>query len=134
MTTSRRRPDPGTLARRVSPGWNARLAGAGRRTRRVGTPDSRVWGRVAPPLVLVAVGLVAWQWYVTAAEVRPQVLPSPSRVLEQGWAFREQIWANTVPTLQVTAVGFTVSLVLAWVLAIAVDFSPWLRRALMPLL
>src|SRR5687767_4148157 len=106
MTTSRRRPDPGTLAvsepadevgsraeratRRVSPGWNARLAGAGRRTRSAGTSDSRVWGRVAPPLVLVAVGLVAWQWYVTAADVRPQVLPSPLRVLEQGWAFREQ--------------------------------------------
>jgi ABC-type nitrate/sulfonate/bicarbonate transport system permease component len=90
--------------------------------------------RVAPPLVLVALGLVVWQWYVTAAGVRPQVLPSPLRVVEQGWAYREQLWANTVPTLQVTAVGFTVSLVLGWVLAVAVDFSPWLRRALTPLL
>ena len=90
--------------------------------------------RIAPPLLLVAIGLVAWQSYVTAADVRPQVLPSPLRVVEQGWEFREQIWANTVPTLQVTAVGFTVSLVLGWVLAIAVDFSSWLRRALMPLL
>ena len=89
-------------------------------------------GRAA--LVLVAVGLVAWQWYVTASGVRPQVLPSPLRVLEQGWAFREQIWANTVPTLQVTAVGFAVSLALGWALAVAVDFSPWLRRALTPLL
>jgi ABC-type nitrate/sulfonate/bicarbonate transport system permease component len=90
--------------------------------------------RVAPPLVLVALGLAVWQWYVTAAGVRPQVLPSPLRVVEQGWAYREQLWANTVPTLQVTAVGFTVSLVLGWVLAVAVDFSPWLRRALTPLL
>ncbi|OLT11676.1 nitrate ABC transporter permease [Pseudonocardia sp. CNS-139] len=93
----------------------------------------RTLRRLAPPLVLVALGLVAWQWYVTAADVRPQVLPSPLRVVEQGWAFRDQIWANTVPTLQVTAVGFTVSLVLGWALAIAVDFSPWLRRALVPL-
>jgi ABC-type nitrate/sulfonate/bicarbonate transport system permease component len=90
--------------------------------------------RVAPPLVLVAVGLAAWQWFVTAADVRPQVLPSPLRVLVQGWAHREQLWTNTVPTLQVTAVGFTVSLVLGWTLAIAIDFSPWLRRALTPLL
>jgi ABC-type nitrate/sulfonate/bicarbonate transport system permease component len=90
--------------------------------------------RVAPPLVIVAVGLAGWQWYVTAAGVRPQILPSPLRVLEQGWAFREQLWANTLPTLQVTAVGFTVSLVLGWSIAIAIDFSPWLRRALTPLL
>ena len=87
-----------------------------------------------PSLVLVAVGLIAWQWLVTASGVRPQVLPSPLRVAEQGWAAREQIWANTVPTLQVTAVGFAVSLALGWVIAIAVDFSPWLRRALTPLL
>ena len=90
--------------------------------------------RLAPPLMLVAVGLVAWQWYVTAADVRPQVLPSPLRVLEQGWAAREQLWVNMLPTLQVTAVGFAVSLVLGWAIAIAVDFSSWLRRALTPLL
>jgi ABC-type nitrate/sulfonate/bicarbonate transport system permease component len=100
----------------------------------VRSPVRRLLGRAWPPLVLVAVGLVAWQWCVTAFGVRPQVLPSPLRVLEQGWAFREQIWTNTVPTMQVTAVGFAVSLALGWALAIAVDFSPWLRRALTPLL
>ncbi|MGE0298303.1 ABC transporter permease [Pseudonocardia sp.] len=87
-----------------------------------------------PAALLVAAGLAVWQWYVTAFDVRPQVLPSPLRVVEQGWAFREQIWTNTVPTLQVTAVGFAVSLVLGWAIAIAVDFSPWLRRAVTPLL
>jgi ABC-type nitrate/sulfonate/bicarbonate transport system permease component len=122
MTTSHRSPEPATLAVPE------------RGTRRAAASDSRVWGRVGPPVVLVVAGLVAWQWYVTAAGVRPQVLPSPLRVLEQGWAFRDQIWANTVPTLQVTAVGFAVSLALGWALAIAVDFSPWLRRALTPLL
>jgi ABC-type nitrate/sulfonate/bicarbonate transport system permease component len=90
--------------------------------------------RVGPPLVVVLAGLGVWQWCVVAFDVRPQVLPSPLRVAEQGWAYREQLWANTVPTLQVTAVGFTVSLALGWALAVAVDFSPWLRRALTPLL
>jgi ABC-type nitrate/sulfonate/bicarbonate transport system permease component len=95
----------------------------------------RWWaGRVVPPLVLVVLGLAVWQWYVTAYDVRPQVLPSPLRVLEQGWAFRAELWANTLPTLQVTGVGFAVSLALGWALAVAVDFSPWLRRALTPLL
>jgi ABC-type nitrate/sulfonate/bicarbonate transport system permease component len=91
-------------------------------------------GRVAPPLVLVVAVLVVWQWYVDAYAVRPQVLPSPLRVVEQGWAYRDQLWTNTLPTLQVTVVGFAVSLVVGWGLAVAVDFSPWLKRALTPLL
>ena len=95
---------------------------------------ARWLGRVAPPLVLVAAGLAGWQWYVDSHAVRPQVLPSPWRVVAQGWAYREQLWANTVPTLAVTAVGFTASLALGWALAIAIDFSPWLRRALTPVL
>ena len=111
-------------------------SGAGRPSGRVATRSRarRVLDRAWPPLLLVVAGLVVWQWCVTAFAIRPQVLPSPLRVLQQGWAFREQIWANTVPTVQVTAVGFAVSLALGWALAVAVDFSPWLRRALTPLL
>jgi ABC-type nitrate/sulfonate/bicarbonate transport system permease component len=101
------------------------------RTRR----DPTRWvGRVGPALALVLAGLVVWQVAVDASGVRPQVLPSPLRVVEQGWAFRATLWANTVPTLQVTAVGFTVSLAIGWAIAVAVDFVPWLRRAVTPLL
>ena len=87
-----------------------------------------------PAVAVVAVALVVWQVYVDASGVRPQVLPSPLRVLEQGWAAREALWTNTLPTLQATAVGFAVSLACAWVIAVLIDFSPWLRRALTPLL
>jgi ABC-type nitrate/sulfonate/bicarbonate transport system permease component len=90
--------------------------------------------RWVPPVVLVAIALGGWQWYVTAFDVRPQVLPPPLRVVEQGWAYREVLWANTVPTLQETAIGFAVSLALSWLIAIAADFSPLVRRALTPLL
>jgi ABC-type nitrate/sulfonate/bicarbonate transport system permease component len=89
---------------------------------------------VWPALAVVASLLLVWQVGVSVSGVRPQVLPSPLRVLEQGWAFRDALWTNTVPTLQVTVVGFAASLVVAWALAIAVDFSPFLRRALTPLL
>ena len=116
----------------TGPGRGTEPAGAGREP--VRSPARRLLNRIWPALLLVAAALGLWQWSVTAFAIRPQVLPSPLRVIEQGWAFRAQIWANTVPTLQVTAVGFAVSLALGWVLAIAVDFSPWLRRALTPLL
>ncbi|MFY2790956.1 ABC transporter permease [Rhodococcus sp. KRD162] len=90
--------------------------------------------RWAWPAVTVVVALIAaWQLYVQISGIRPQVLPSPARVVVQGWAQRDAIAENAAATLQVTLVGFAVSLALAWLLAIAVDFSPWLRRAFVPL-
>lgn len=86
------------------------------------------------PAVVVAIALVAlWQIYVTISGIRPQVLPSPARVLDQGWLHRDDIAVHAWATLQVTLVGFAVSLIVAWALAVLVDFSSWLRRAFVPL-
>ena len=97
-------------------------------------PRPGPWRRVWPALALLSALIAAWQLYVTVSGIRPQVLPSPWRVLEQGWAARAALWANTVPTLQVTAIGFAVSLVLGWALAIAADNVSWIKRAFTPLL
>jgi ABC-type nitrate/sulfonate/bicarbonate transport system permease component len=86
-----------------------------------------------PSIVTVAVLVTVWQIYVVTSGVRPQVLPAPVRVVEQGWAHRDEIATHAAATLQVTLIGFAVSLSAAWVLAVIVDFSPWLRRALVPL-
>ncbi|WP_280348361.1 ABC transporter permease [Nocardia neocaledoniensis] len=88
---------------------------------------------VLPSVVTVAALVVVWQVYVTVSGIRPQVLPSPLRVVRQGWAHREEIGSHASATLQVTLLGFALSLTLAWLLAIVVDFSPWLRRAFVPL-
>ncbi|AWG98559.1 ABC transporter permease [Rhodococcus ruber] len=97
-------------------------------------PTRNSWARrVAPAALTVAALALGWQLYVAVSGIRPQVLPSPTRVLEQGWAHRTDIAGHAWSTLQVTLVGFAVSLAVAWALAIVVDFSPWLRRALVPL-
>ncbi|WP_084486779.1 ABC transporter permease [Nocardia sienata] len=88
---------------------------------------------VLPSVVMVALLVVLWQVYVEVSGIRPQLLPSPARVVAQGWAHREKIGVHAAATLQVTLTGFAVSLSLAWLLAVVVDFSPWLRRALVPL-
>ncbi|MGW0181368.1 ABC transporter permease [Nocardia sp. NPDC003345] len=88
---------------------------------------------VLPSVVTVAVLVACWQVYVEVSGIRPQLLPSPLRVVRQGWAHRDEIGAHAAVTLQVTLTGFAVSLSLAWLLAVVVDFSPWLRRALVPL-
>jgi ABC-type nitrate/sulfonate/bicarbonate transport system permease component len=109
---------------RVAPGRSTKFTAHGRRSLAL----------ILPPLVIVLAILVAWQIAVTVAGTKPTVLPSPLRILEQGWLARDVIWLNTVPTLQETAIGFAVSLAVGWTLAIIIDFSPLLRRALLPLL
>lgn len=92
------------------------------------------WQAVAVPLGFLGALVVVWEVAVRVSGVRPQVLPAPSLVAASGWDHREAIAGHAVATLGVTAVGFAVSLVCAWALAIAVDFSPLLRRAALPLM
>jgi ABC-type nitrate/sulfonate/bicarbonate transport system permease component len=91
-------------------------------------------GVILPPLALIVILLALWQTAVTSGGVDPTVLPSPLRIVQQGWIARGIIWTNTAPTLLETLIGFAVSLAVAWFLAIVIDFSTLLRRALMPLL
>jgi ABC-type nitrate/sulfonate/bicarbonate transport system permease component len=119
----------GCVAPTVAPTVVRRSA---RRRRRL--DPRRIVGTALPPVLILAALLVAWEVAVNVSGVRPQVLPTPSRVLSEGWAQRESIELHTRATLQVTMVGFVFSLLVAWVIAIVVDFSPWLRRGVMPLL
>ncbi|MSQ31211.1 MAG: ABC transporter permease [Dehalococcoidia bacterium] len=91
-------------------------------------------GRVLPALLLAAAILAAWEAYTRASGIRPQVLPPPSRVLLEGWAFRGLIWSHTLPTLGETAIGFSLAIVLGTAAAVAIDFSRAVRRALYPAL
>lgn len=102
--------------------------------RRALAPRITALSALVPPAVILVALLIAWQVAVTAGGVQPAILPSPLRILQQGWGARAAIWDNTLPTLQETLVGFAVSMTVAWMLAILIDFSLWLRRALMPLL
>ncbi|MGW0005235.1 ABC transporter permease [Nocardia grenadensis] len=120
MTTS---PLPDNSAREAPPDPAARTA--------PGRSTGFRWA--LPSIVTVALLVVLWQVYVEASGIRPQLLPSPARVVTQGWAHRDEIGVHAAATLQVTLVGFAVSLSLAWLLAVVVDFSPWLRRAFVPL-
>lgn len=86
------------------------------------------------PLAGFGALLCVWEIAVRLTEVRPQILPAPSLVASSGWAHRSAIFEHAVATLGVTAVGFGISLVCAWAIAIAIDWSPLLRRGVIPLL
>ncbi|WGD36455.1 ABC transporter permease [Lysinibacter sp. HNR] len=91
-------------------------------------------GAVWPALILATLLIAVWEVAVQFSGVRPQILPAPSRVLEQGIAHRDDLVLHASATLGVTLVGFAVSLLVSWAIAIAVDFVPGLRRALTPFL
>ena len=85
-------------------------------------------------LLILAVLLGMWQLYAATIGPGADVLPTPSRVAEQGWADRADLWANTLPTVSATAIGFVCSLLLALGLSIAIDRFRPVRSSLMPVL
>jgi ABC-type nitrate/sulfonate/bicarbonate transport system permease component len=107
---------------------------APRRRKRKGMSVGRVLGTVIPPVVVVAILLIAWETAVNVFGLRPQVLPAPSRVVAQGVDQLDVIMPHVWATLQVTLTGFAFSLIVAWTLAVAIDFWLPLRRGLLPLL
>jgi ABC-type nitrate/sulfonate/bicarbonate transport system permease component len=90
--------------------------------------------RILPSAAVLAALLIAWEAYVDLARVSPLVLPSPSRIVSAFLDFRDAAVANTIPTLVETVAGFSVSVVLAVLAAVAMDQSAAIRRALYPLL
>jgi ABC-type nitrate/sulfonate/bicarbonate transport system permease component len=101
--------------------------------RRLGSLGGGVRRHALPLVVLV--GLVAvWEAWARLFNVDPHELPAPSRILG---AFRGQegLYAdNTWRTVQETAVGFVVAVLIGLFFAFVIDATPLLRRAIYPLL
>jgi ABC-type nitrate/sulfonate/bicarbonate transport system permease component len=88
--------------------------------------------RSAPAVLSVSTLLAIWEAYVDLAGVPPTTLPAPSRVITQAFVEHAALLSNSWPTLQATISGFGLSLAIAFVFSVAIDFAPRLRAALMP--
>jgi len=89
---------------------------------------------VLTPLVAALVAIGIWQFVVAATGVSADILPSPGRVLNMAWRYRDDLWLNTVPTLEETLLGLAVTISAAALFATVTDFSVWARRIIYPLL
>ena len=87
-----------------------------------------------PALGLLAALILLWQWYASQPTIDAQILPTPLAVWGVLVGQREILWQHTLVTLQETVVGFTVALAAGVACGALIDFSPWLRRAIYPLL
>ncbi|WP_439154744.1 ABC transporter permease [Yoonia sp.] len=89
--------------------------------------------RGIPAVISVVSAFLIWEFYVRLSGISPLMLPAPSRVLDQIVLNRALLWDNTVPTLQATFAGFSLSLTVAFGLSVVLDFMPRVRRALFPI-
>jgi ABC-type nitrate/sulfonate/bicarbonate transport system permease component len=89
---------------------------------------------VGPPLLALLVLLAIWQGVSTAGLVPADLLPSPTRILSAGFAERDALLRNTIPTIIATITGFALSMAVAFVVATTLDFSGVLHQAVLPLL
>jgi len=90
--------------------------------------------RYLPPVVLVAVLLAVWQCATWLARIEPYLLPSPARIIQAGVEARGLLSGHIQQTLRETLLGFAAALASGLLLAVAIDLSTTLRRAVYPLL
>jgi len=91
------------------------------------------WVReVFPPALFIGLALLVWT--LLAGGFSSFILPSPVEVIEAGWATRALLLNAIGTTMLETTAGLAIALVFGVALAAAMDLSPFLRRALYPLL
>lgn len=94
----------------------------------------RAAAEYGPPLLLVALLFIVWQAATAIWRIHPWLLPSPMAVVRAAIEARAILVPHIAQTVLETLVGFGAALVVGLVLALAIDLSATLRRAIYPLL
>ncbi len=97
-------------------------------------PDSRAlkFVQILLPLVVLAIGVLAWDLVVWINQIPPYVLPGPSevwRTLVDDWPV---LWSSLLTTLRTTLEGFLAAAVGGIALALLFNQSKWLEYSLFP--
>ncbi len=101
---------------------------------RILAPIGRSCARAWPPVLLLLLLLAFWQLYVQTQGIDPLILPAPLRILSATIAARSTLAAHIGTTLYETLIGLGVSLAFGALTAAIIDLSPFLRRAIYPVL
>lgn len=91
---------------------------------------ARTW----PPVSLAVVLVAAWEVVVRAASVPAFVLPAPSTVVSAAAELAPVLGGHVSTTLTEALLGLLLGVAAGGALAVTAAASPWLERALLPLL
>jgi ABC-type nitrate/sulfonate/bicarbonate transport system permease component len=83
-------------------------------------------------ILLVAVG--GWEGYVRLSGIDDFILPAPSAIATALVDDRGLLWSNFLVSAREVSIGITAALALGLACAVAIHFSPALRRGMYPLL
>jgi ABC-type nitrate/sulfonate/bicarbonate transport system permease component len=90
--------------------------------------------RIAAPAFVLALCVAGWDIATRAFSVSSGVLPSPGLVVQSTWDDRASLWPAIETTTREAVLGILVAIVVAFVLAVAIDWEPVVRRAVFPLM
>lgn len=103
-------------------GLNAVLSGRN-------VPGARVW----VPVIFGATLIALWELTVRLYDVSPVILPAPSAIAAAFAANTDILWADFVQTiLRGALVGYVIGCGAAFLVALAVDHSPFLQKGMLP--
>ena len=94
----------------------------------------RLAGEYGPALGLIVLLLAAWQGATAVWDIQPWLLPSPSAIAGAAVDARALLVPHILQTALETLAGFAAALVTGLALALLMDMSSTLRRAVYPLL
>jgi ABC-type nitrate/sulfonate/bicarbonate transport system permease component len=87
-----------------------------------------------PAFVLFIALLALWEAWVRSGQISALLLPAPTSIVQALIDNRDIIAVNTTQTLLETVLGLAIATALGLLLAVLIDFSDLLRKALYPLL
>ena len=91
--------------------------------------------RAIPAALLLVALLGLWEAYVDLeGPTFSLILPSPHQVAKSLYNDRSLLWSSFLVTAQEVLLGILVAVVVGCILAVAIHFSPTLRRATYPLI
>ena len=88
--------------------------------------------RIIVPVAMLAILLIAWQAYVTIAEVPHYILPSPTRIAEALASDWPMLSRALLVTVQTTLLALVLALIGGVLLAIVLVQSRWFELAFFP--
>lgn len=93
----------------------------------------RKWAQVTAPALLGLIILFAWEVIVRAFEVPLVILPAPSLIVTRFFSSLPILWSDFVQTFLKGALsGYAIGCAAAFLTAVLVDKSDFLRRGLLP--
>jgi NitT/TauT family transport system permease protein len=94
----------------------------------------RLLSEILIPAATLLVTLLAWEAATWAFRIPRFIMPAPSAILGEGWAWRYRFVEHTWVTLYETLGGFALSMAVGVPLAVLIIYSPALRAAIYPLI